>query len=201
MYTQAVEALEAQYVGDLERAMAVALDPRKLTPASSGAAGLGPGGARSAGSPAPGSTAKWQAWALSCHQQMLAPFCNVARHLPSSAWLAGLAKLHASDAVLQVSVWLPPATCVTCELRESPMQGMTNARIVLTTRNMFFIGAQEALWSKLGAVLEQLHAAAVAVWHVQRVLAKKRDPLTHTLFLDVIMADDPDGPLPCERVW
>ena len=54
---------------------------------------------------------------------------------------------------------------------------------------------------KLGAVLEQLHSAAVAVWHVQRVLAKKRDPLTHTLFLDVITADYPDGPLPCERVW
>ena len=57
---QAVEALEAQYVGDLERAMAAALDPRKLSPAS-GSAGLGPGGARSAGSPALGSTAKWQA--------------------------------------------------------------------------------------------------------------------------------------------
>ena len=54
-----MEALEAQYVGDLERAMAAALDPRKLSPASGGA-GLGPGGARSAGSPAPGSTAKWQ---------------------------------------------------------------------------------------------------------------------------------------------
>jgi len=54
---------------------------------------------------------------------------------------------------------------------------------------------------KLAAVLEQLHVAAVAVWHLQRVLAKKRDPLTHTLFLDVVRGDDPDGPLPCERIW
>lgn len=63
------------------------------------------------------------------------------------------------------------------------------------------VHVQEALWVKLAAVLEQLHVAAVAVWHLQRVLAKKRDPLTHTLFLDVIGGDDPDSPLPCERVW
>ena len=54
---------------------------------------------------------------------------------------------------------------------------------------------------KLAAVLEQLHVAAVAVWHLQRVLAQKRDPLTHTLFRDVICGGDPDSPLPSERVW
>ena len=52
-------------MGDLERAMAAALDPRKLSPASGGA-GLGPGGARSAGGPAPGSTAKWQVRVRAC---------------------------------------------------------------------------------------------------------------------------------------
>lgn len=38
------------------------------------------------------------------------------------------------------------------------------------------------------------------MWHLQRVMAKKRDPLTHVLFLDVVLPD-PRAPLPCDRVW
>lgn len=46
----------------------------------------------------------------------------------------------------------------------------------------------------------QLCASAIEVWHLQRVLAKKRDPLSHTLFLDVVAPSD-DDPLPLERFW
>lgn len=38
------------------------------------------------------------------------------------------------------------------------------------------------------------------MWHLQRVLAKKRDPLSHTLFLDVVAPKDED-PLPLDRFW
>ena len=69
--------------------------------------------------------------------------------------------------------------------------------------------AQEVLWERLGAAGEQLHASAVAVWHLQRVLAKKRDPLSHELFIDVVQ-QTPSSPagskqqtpsLPCDRFW
>lgn len=42
--------------------------------------------------------------------------------------------------------------------------------------------------------------SAVEVWHLQRVLAKKRDPLSHTLFLDVVAPGEED-PLPLDRFW
>ena len=44
--------------------------------------------------------------------------------------------------------------------------------------------AREALWHRLGNCMDQLHSIAVAVWHLQRVLSKKRDPFTHVLLLD-----------------
>ena len=58
---------------------------------------------------------------------------------------------------------------------------------------------QEALWHELGRVKEQAHTAVVAIWHLQRVLAKKRDPLSHACFLDVVL--DASGQLPCDRMW
>lgn len=42
--------------------------------------------------------------------------------------------------------------------------------------------------------------SAVEVWHLQRVLGKKRDPLSHTLFLDVVAPGD-DDLLPLDRFW
>jgi hypothetical protein len=42
--------------------------------------------------------------------------------------------------------------------------------------------------------------SAIEVWHLQRVLLKKRDPLSHTLFLDVVAPKESD-PLPLERFW
>jgi hypothetical protein len=49
-------------------------------------------------------------------------------------------------------------------------------------------------WAALQA-LEALHGAAVAVWHLQRVLAKKRDPLSHVLFSDALQAAQCPSPL------
>ncbi len=43
--------------------------------------------------------------------------------------------------------------------------------------------------------LDTLHGAAVAVWHLQRVLAKKRDPLSHVLFSDSLQAASCPSPL------
>lgn len=44
-----------------------------------------------------------------------------------------------------------------------------------------------------------LHST-IEVWHLQRVLAKKRDPLSHALFLDVVAPKEGD-PLPLDRFW
>ena len=46
---------------------------------------------------------------------------------------------------------------------------------------------------------DSLHSAAVAAWHLQRVLAKKRDPLSHTLFSDALEAAG--APSPLEHFW
>jgi len=58
---------------------------------------------------------------------------------------------------------------------------------------------QEHLWQKLGVLMEKLRVSIVAVWHMQRVLAKKRDPLTHVLFIDECL--DETSPLPSEHIW
>ena len=58
---------------------------------------------------------------------------------------------------------------------------------------------QEHLWQKLSLLMEKLRLSVVAIWHVQRVLAKKRDPLTHVLFIDECL--DSEGPLPSEQIW
>ena len=53
--------------------------------------------------------------------------------------------------------------------------------------------------SALLQAFDALHSAAVAVWHLQRVLAKKRDPLSHMLFLDALECAGAD--LPLEHFW
>uniref|UniRef100_A0A0D6QR93 Conserved oligomeric Golgi complex subunit 5 n=1 Tax=Araucaria cunninghamii TaxID=56994 RepID=A0A0D6QR93_ARACU len=61
------------------------------------------------------------------------------------------------------------------------------------------VKAREGLWQRLGACMDQLHSIVVAVWHLQRVLSKKRDPFTHVLFLDEVMQEG-DSML-TDRVW
>lgn len=55
------------------------------------------------------------------------------------------------------------------------------------------------MWQKLSWLMEKLRLTVVSVWHVQRVLAKKRDPLTHVLFIDECLGED--SPLPSEQIW
>ncbi|KAJ1379674.1 putative conserved oligomeric Golgi complex subunit 5-like [Sesbania bispinosa] len=59
--------------------------------------------------------------------------------------------------------------------------------------------AREALWQRLGNCMDQLHSIAVAVWHLQRVLSKKRDPFTHVLLLDEVIQEG--DPMLTDRVW
>uniref|UniRef100_A0A3Q7J6E3 Conserved oligomeric Golgi complex subunit 5 n=1 Tax=Solanum lycopersicum TaxID=4081 RepID=A0A3Q7J6E3_SOLLC len=50
--------------------------------------------------------------------------------------------------------------------------------------------AKDALWQRMSGCMDQLHSIVVAVWHLQRVLSKKRDPFTHVLLLDEVMQLD-----------
>ncbi|XP_068657268.1 conserved oligomeric Golgi complex subunit 5-like [Aristolochia californica] len=58
---------------------------------------------------------------------------------------------------------------------------------------------KEGLWQRMGICMDQLHSVVVAVWHLQRVLSKKRDPFTHVLFLDVVLQEG--DPTLTDRVW
>jgi len=59
--------------------------------------------------------------------------------------------------------------------------------------------AAEALWGRLDGAVERVHAASMAVWHLQKVLAKKRDPVTHALFLDEVAP--PGAQTLFDRFW
>ncbi|XP_002985481.2 conserved oligomeric Golgi complex subunit 5 [Selaginella moellendorffii] len=59
--------------------------------------------------------------------------------------------------------------------------------------------ARDGLWQRLGQCMEQLHSILVAVWHLERVMIKKRDPVSHASFIDeVVQAGDASL---TERVW
>jgi hypothetical protein len=47
--------------------------------------------------------------------------------------------------------------------------------------------AREGLWQRMGNCMDRLHSIVVAIWHLQRVLSKKRDPFTHVLLLDEVI--------------
>ncbi|KAL7143584.1 hypothetical protein ABFS83_08G201700 [Erythranthe nasuta] len=59
--------------------------------------------------------------------------------------------------------------------------------------------AREALWQRVSGCMDQLHSILLAVWHLQRVLSKKRDPFTHVLLLDEVMEEG--DPTLTDRVW
>ncbi|KAK6279461.1 hypothetical protein POUND7_019728 [Theobroma cacao] len=59
--------------------------------------------------------------------------------------------------------------------------------------------AREALWQRMGSCMDQLHSIVVAIWHLQRVLSKKRDPFTHVLLLDEVIKEG--DPMLTDRVW
>ena len=58
----------------------------------------------------------------------------------------------------------------------------------------------DALLSRLDAAMDRIHAASLAMWHLQRVLAKKRDPVTQAVFLDEVLAAGQQAS-PCDRFW
>ncbi|CAI7875972.1 unnamed protein product, partial [Closterium sp. NIES-53] len=47
--------------------------------------------------------------------------------------------------------------------------------------------AREALWQRLTGCLDELARVMVLTWHLQRVMAKKRDPISHVVFLDDVL--------------
>eukprot|EP00959_Pyramimonas_sp_CCMP1952_P247407 5171981-Pyramimonas_sp.AAC.1 len=64
---------------------------------------------------------------------------------------------------------------------------------------------QQALWQQLSSCMDALHAPIIAMWHLQRVLAKKRDPIIHVCFLDFLLEDmegeDQSQCMLADRVW
>lgn len=59
--------------------------------------------------------------------------------------------------------------------------------------------SQDKLWSCLRSACDALATSALSIWHLQRVVAKKRDPISHVLFLDVVCP--PGTSLLTERFW
>lgn len=47
--------------------------------------------------------------------------------------------------------------------------------------------AREALWKRMESCMDKLYSVVVAVWHLQRVLSKKRDPFTHVLLIEEVI--------------
>jgi hypothetical protein len=58
---------------------------------------------------------------------------------------------------------------------------------------------QDKLWALLRTAADALTAGALAAWQLQRVLAKKRDPLSHVLLLDEVCP--PGCPSLTQRYW
>ena len=63
-------------------------------------------------------------------------------------------------------------------------RGRTPGRANLPTGNMAAFRA--TLWSNLDSLLEGLHSHVVKVYHLQRLLCKKVDPLTHQTYISVL---------------
>ena len=59
----------------------------------------------------------------------------------------------------------------------------------------------DALWRRVDAAMDAAHENAMSVWHLQRVLAKKRDPLTQALFLDEVVGQSASATALCDRFW
>ena len=58
----------------------------------------------------------------------------------------------------------------------------------------------EALWRRIDVSMDAVYDNAMSVWHLQRVLAKKRDPLTQTLFIEEVVGRTSNQAL-CDRFW
>lgn len=56
-------------------------------------------------------------------------------------------------------------------------------------------GWQETLWSRIKDLVSEIETSTVGIWHLQQVIAKKRDPVTHVCFDDVLTEGGHDGVL------
>lgn len=64
---------------------------------------------------------------------------------------------------------------------------------------------RDEIWTRLSEVCDSIYRSVLAVWHLQRVLAKKRDPVTHQPFLEAAFPvsdnNDDDEELLTHRFW
>jgi hypothetical protein len=82
---------------------------------------------------------------------------------------------------------------------ESGMEALNQAERSGAPQGAGASKARESLWQRIGACMDQLHSIVVAAWHLQRVLSKKRDPISHIRFLDEVM--QAGDPMLTEQVW
>ena len=59
----------------------------------------------------------------------------------------------------------------------------------------------DALWRRIDTAMDAVHENAMSVWHLQRVLAKKRDPLSSALFLEEVVGRAASQQALCDRFW
>ncbi|XP_074273104.1 conserved oligomeric Golgi complex subunit 5 [Silene latifolia] len=59
--------------------------------------------------------------------------------------------------------------------------------------------AKDGLWHRMAVCMDDLHSVLVSVWHLQKVLSKKRDPFSHVLLLDEVIQEG--DPMLTDRVW
>ena len=87
--------------------------------------------------------------------------------------------------------------------RSGPATGPGGARGVTLPQPGAAGTWQEKLWQGVRSMCDALVAGGVAVWHLQRVAAKKRDPLTHVLFLDDLCGTSGSGAsqMLTDRYW
>ena len=52
---------------------------------------------------------------------------------------------------------------------------------------------QAALWRRLASSLDDITGEILKVWHLQRVIWKKRDPITHARFVDELRVEEGDA--------
>lgn len=56
----------------------------------------------------------------------------------------------------------------------------------ITSSNDSVEKRQAALWRRLASCLDEIMIEIIRIWHLQRVIWKKRDPITHARFIDAL---------------
>ena len=168
------------------------MDPKKLSAGAAGAgSGLlgGPGGATRADAPAPGTSAKWQVSVRICLKSAAGCLSELSAVVAADSIQAKPCPGGLAEGLTSVLGSMDCHSVCCCT------SGCSCCAVTLLAHRL-----QEVLWQRLGKSFEQLHWSAVTVWHLQRVLVKKRDPLTHVCFMDAYLATG-ETPLPSDAAW